>query len=228
MSNATAGENEERLRPLAEQWPYIRFLGLGAWWAWIWLSYNSINIMMSFPTYQQPSLVLAMYLLSTAGIGASTLFSAFNWKKASKFVGKRAFVIACGILASVSTILLGLSAMVGAGAFFALAALLTGVGTSALCLKVGSVYGSTSLGDSLTAGALSLVFAAFLYFTGIGIPDEWSLFFIAALPTVSALMLTMAPPTRSPRTFPSKASTPPARRSKGSIGTSSSDRPLSH
>lgn len=195
MSSAFAGvgDGEERLRPLAEQWPYIRFLGLGAWWAWIWLSYNSINIMKYFPADQQPSLVLAMYLLSTIGIAASTLASALNWRKASALVSKRPFVIAFGALASVSTVLLGLSVMVGAGVFFALAALLTGVGTSALCLKVGSVYGSTSLGDSLTAGALSLVFAAFLYFTGIGIPDEWSLFFIAALPTVSALMLTMAP-----------------------------------
>ena len=58
-------------------------------------------------------------------------------------------------------------------------------------MKVGRIYGSVSLGDSLTAGAISLLLASLLYFVGIGIPLEWRLYYIAALPLISALLLTM-------------------------------------
>ena len=58
-------------------------------------------------------------------------------------------------------------------------------------LKVGRIYGSVSLGDSLTAGAISLVFASLLYFVGVGIPSELRLFYLAALPLISALLLVM-------------------------------------
>lgn len=193
MGNDAARDAEERIRPLTEQWPSIRLLGLGAWWAWIWLSYNSTSIMRLFPSDRQPSLVLAMYLFSTLGIAACMIATALNWRTIAGLVGKRAFVIAFGSLGSIATVLLGFSFMMGEGAFFVLAALLTGIGTSALCVKVGQTYGNIALGDSLTAGGLSLVFAAFLYFTGIGIPEQWRLFFVAALPIASALMLTMAP-----------------------------------
>lgn len=82
-----------------------------------------------------------------------------------------------------------------------LAAVFTGVGTSMLCLKVGRLYGSVSLGDSLTAGAISLLLAALLYFVGIGIPSEGRLFYIAALPLMSGLLLSMG----SADPFPSAA-----------------------
>ena len=47
------------------------------------------------------------------------------------------------------------------------------------------------MGDSLTAGAISLVFASLLYFAGVGIAPELRLFYLAALPLVSALLLVM-------------------------------------
>ena len=56
---------------------------------------------------------------------------------------------------------------------------------------MGRIYGSVSLGDSLTAGAISLVFASLLYFVGVGIPSELRLFYLAALPLISALLLVM-------------------------------------
>ncbi|MEE0594298.1 MAG: helix-turn-helix transcriptional regulator, partial [Eggerthella lenta] len=43
----------------------------------------------------------------------------------------------------------------------------------------------------LTAGAISLVFASLLYFAGVGIAPELRLFYLAALPLVSALLLVM-------------------------------------
>lgn len=184
-------EYEEQASPLTEQWPYLRFLGLGAWWAWIWLCYNSVEITRMFPAESQTSYVLQMYLFSTLGIAASMLAAAFLWKRATELVDKRFVVIGFGAFAGLSTILLGFSVVMGAGVFFVLAALFTGVGTSVLCLKAGRIYGSVSLGDSLTAGAIALLFASLLYFVGVGLPEEWRLFYLASLPVVSGLLLSM-------------------------------------
>ncbi|MCB7036142.1 response regulator transcription factor [Eggerthella sinensis] len=191
MGDGRRAEYEEQASPLAEQWPYLRFLGLGAWWAWIWLCYNSTEIMRMFPAESQTSYVYQMYLFSTLGIAASMFAAAFAWKRVTQLVDKRVVVVGFGALATLSTILLGFSVIMGAGAFFVIAALLTGVGTSFLCLKVGRIYGSVSLGDSLTAGAIALLFASLLYFVGVGVPAEWRLFYIAALPLMSSLLLVM-------------------------------------
>lgn len=191
MTEMQRAEREERVSPLAEQWPYLKFLGLGAWWAWIWLCYNSVEIMRMFPSGDQTFYVYQMYLFSTLGIGCSMFVAAFAWRRATTWVDKRLFVIGAGVFAGIATILLEFSVVMGAGVFFALAAVFTGVGTSILCLKVGRVYGSVSLGDSLTTGAISLILAAFLYFVGVGLPPEWRPFFIASLPVLSALLLTM-------------------------------------
>lgn len=213
MAEARRTAREEWMSPLAEQWPYLRFLGLGAWWAWIWLCYNSIEIMRMFPADQQTAYVLQMYLFSTLGIAGSMFTAALAWKRMTMLVDKRAFVIGFGAFAGLATILLGFSVVMGAGAFFVLAAVFTGIGTSMLCLKVGRLYGSVSLGDSLTAGSISLLLAALLYFVGIGIPPEWRLFYIAALPLVSGLLLSMG----SADPFPSAVSGAGEGRGKGPV-----------
>lgn len=191
MADVRRIEREEQMTPLAEQWPNLRFLGMGVWWAWIWLCYNSTEIMRMFPADAQTSYVLQMYLFSTLGIAASMFAAAAAWKRATELVGRRLFVIGFGVLGGLATMLLGWSVVMGTGVFFVLAAILTGVGTSVLCLKVGRIYGSISLGDSLTAGSIALLLASLLYFVGIGIPVEWRLLYIAALPIVSGLLLAM-------------------------------------
>ena len=191
---AAAASHDAPATPLSEQWPYLRFLGFGAWWAWIWLCYNSTGLMRLYPSGGQAPHVLLMYLVSTVAIGVSTFALALLWRRSTRLIDSRAFVIGGGALASLFTVFIGYSAVMGGSWFFAVAAALTGVGTSVICLRAGRIYGSISLGESLTAGGISLLLAAFLYFTGIGIPEDFRIFFIAALPLIAALLLTMKVP----------------------------------
>lgn len=181
----------EGIYALAVQWPFLRYLGMGAWWAWIWLCYNSIELMRLMPEGQQASYVLIMYLGSTSGIATVMLVAAAMWRRFTPFIENARIVVCMSLLACLSTIVLGYSEYLGGMATFTVAAILTGVGTSFLCLKMGQTYGSLALRDSLTVGAVSLIFATFLYYTGTGIPQQWRIVFIALLPVLSAFLFIM-------------------------------------
>lgn len=177
--------------PLAEQWPYLRFLGLGAWWAWIWLCYFSTRLVGYFPAGERPGLVLSMYLVSTLAIAATMLAAAGASRFFTRLIDSRRAVVLAGALAATATAVLAFAGHLGGVVPFVVAAVVTGAGTGALCLKVGRLYGTVGLSDSLTAGAVSLVLASLLYFVGLGIPEGWSVAYIALLPLLSALLLCM-------------------------------------
>ena len=185
------GLPDEEPSPLAEQWPYLRFLGLGAWWAWIWLCYFSTTLVGAFPDESRPSLVLSMYLISTLAIGLTMVGAAGFHRRATRLVDSRGPVVFAGIVAALATAALAYSGSMGGVVPFTVAAVLTGTCTGALCLKVGRLYGTVNLSDSLTAGAMSLVMAALLFFVGQGIPAPWRVAFVALLPLLSALLLCM-------------------------------------
>lgn len=67
---------ERNVSPVMDQWPDLRFLGMGAWWAWIWMCYSSVEIVNLFPEDKRPLMVFLMYLLSTTGIAATMVSSA--------------------------------------------------------------------------------------------------------------------------------------------------------
>lgn len=187
MGFAKVAAHKEQEKPaLLEQWPDLGYLGLGAWWGWIWLCYNSIDALRLFPDELRANNVFLMYLFSTIAIAVSMLAAAAAWRKATDLVDNRIIVAAFGGMASVSTFLMGLSGVAGSAAMFAVFAVLTGVGTSMLCLRAGRAYGALPLGESLTNGALSLVLAAALYYVGSGIVSEWRLAYISLLPIAAA------------------------------------------
>lgn len=185
------GEEDIRVRPLEEQWPNIRFLGLGAWWAWIWLCYNSTTVMGFFPAAARPGHALVMYLFSTPAIALAMLLAAAAYRRVEPRLGDRRVGLTFASLAVLATLLLEFSGIFESDALFALAAVFTGIGTSFICLRVGRLYGSVGLGESLTAGALSIVFAALLYFTGVALPSIWGGIFAAILPLVAVVLLNM-------------------------------------
>lgn len=183
---------EKTLSPLAEQWPYLRFLGLGAWWAWIWLSFMSPSVVSRYPEQFQLSSILAMYLISTASIAGVMVIASILWRPFTRLIDNSKAVTTAAFIAALATWVLAANPGVGGTSIFTLCAVLTGLGTGALCLKVGRIYGTVNLSDSLTAGALSLIFAVFLYFVGTGVPSMLTPYYIALLPLISAALLCMS------------------------------------
>ena len=173
---------------LAEQWPYLRYLGLGAWWAWIWLCYTSTGLYAFWPddALFAPQVGL-MYLCSTPAIMCTLLLAAAFWHKVTLLMSHRLLVVAVSCLGVLGSLLIAFAPMAPDVPLFGLGALLTGIGTSILALKTGEVYGTLGGREVLTAGSISLMFTAFLFFMGSGIPLTWQPFFIAALPLVTSV-----------------------------------------
>lgn len=176
---------------LAEQWPYLRYLGMGAWWAWIWLCYSGTGLFAFWPAGPWAPHVGAMYLYSTPAIACALIAAALGWRWAAPLISQRPFVLGVSCLGVVGCLLIALAPLWGDDLSFIAGGVLTGLGTSVLALKTGSIYGTLGRHEVLTAGSMALVFAGFLYFMGTGLPALWQPFFIAALPLVSALLFAM-------------------------------------
>lgn len=185
----------EGMYRLAEQWPYLRYLGMGAWWAWIWLCYSDTGLFVLWPQGSFARQVGFMYLCSTPAIMCTLLLAALLWRRVTPLLGRRGCVLGVSACAALGVGLIAVAPLLGAGvaewAAFAVGAVLTGVGTSVLALKTGDAYSALGRREVLTAGSIALVFAAFLYFVGIGLPPLWQPFFIAAMPVASALLFVM-------------------------------------
>lgn len=182
-----------QLSVLYDTWPNLMFLGIGVWWAWIWLSFTSVQLSEYMVGFLNSSAVLVMYLVSTASIGLCMLAASFLWRTLTPFFDRRPVMVLFGAIGALGTLGVVAGAVLGLKPLFYLATVLTGVGTSALCLKAGRIYGSVSLSESLVAGGISLIVGASLYFVGVALPNGLDLAFIAALPLLSSLLLSMRP-----------------------------------
>ena len=193
MGRHLASKYTEGMHHLAEQWPYLRYLGLGAWWAWIWLCYTGTGLYAWWPVgdVSLARQVGSMYLYSTPAIMCVLLAAAALWRNATPLLGRRALVVGVSCLGVVGSLLIAVAPWLEPFPAFAVGAVLTGVGTSVLALKTGEAYGTLGRRDVLTAGFAALVFAAFFYFMGVGVPAAWQPTFIAAMPLVSALLFIM-------------------------------------
>lgn len=192
MPQRTTSKYAEGMSLLAEQWPYLRYLGLGAWWAWIWLCYMGTGLYALWPGDALfARQVGSMYLCSTPAIMCALLLAAAFWRKVTPLMSRRSFVVAVSCLGVVGSLLIAFAPMAPGFPLFEIGSMLTGFGTSILALKTGEVYGTLGGREVLTAGSVSLMFTAFLFFMGIGIPLSWQPFFIASLPLVSALLFIM-------------------------------------
>ena len=179
------------MRRLAEQWPYARYLGMGAWWAWIWLCYSATGLFALGPEGVFARQVGRMYLFSTPAIMVALVAAALLWRRVTPLLARRRVVVGVSLLGVAGTLLIGLAPLGSAWVLVDAGAILTGLGTSVLALKTGETYGTLGGREALTAGSVSLLLAAFLYFMGIGLPTLWQPFFIAAMPLLGALLYVM-------------------------------------
>lgn len=196
MANTMVSEAdcpEGRLHRIAQsltnEWPSLRLIGLGVWWGWIWICYSSSTLMQSYPAHEQTTYVMGMYIFSTFSIGLMVLLSSAFWKKWQTWVENSVVVVSFGLLASVATLAVAVSARFDARLAMMLFAVATGVGTSFICLRVGHVYGRTGLRDGFVNGAVSVVLAMFLYFVGVGLPNPYGIGFASLLPVAAAIIL---------------------------------------
>lgn len=175
----------------ASQWPYLSYLGIGAWWAWIWVAYSSAVLTGSNGTGDQGALTTLMYMTSTPSIAILLLVAGICWKPFTRMITKNWVCVVAGCVACAATLFIACAHDIYGQAAFVAMACLTGLGTGMLCLKCGQVYGRLAARDSLMMGFMSLVFACFLYFVVIALPQPLSVVLASILPVCAALLFIM-------------------------------------
>lgn len=173
-----------------EQWPSLKLVGFGVYYAWIWVSYNSSVLMAGdAPEAQVADTVFATYLASTLALAAMLLVLSCAVARVRRLVESKGVVLAFALLASAATAgtyLTSAGGAAGNAAHYAVSAL-TGVGTSLIVLRFGLVYAKMPPREVVMYSTASFVFACLIYFVAVGLPEPLGLGFTACLPVVAAL-----------------------------------------
>lgn len=174
---------------LDEQWPSLKFLGFGCYYAWIWLSYNSSVLVAGPQAGGQPAdTVFAMYLASTTALSIMLILSSVFTKISTRLVESRTFVFAMGVVAAMGTVIAAVCSASGpADPAFIAASVLTGAGTAWVALRLGGIYSTVSARQAVMYTTASFLFACMLYFVAVGLPSSVGLAFTASLPVIAAV-----------------------------------------
>ena len=176
------------LMDLDEQWPSLKFMGFGCYYAWIYLCYNSSVLFSWLGSSVGNNAMLVMYLASTTALSIMLILAAIFHGKATRLIANRGFVLCMSILATVATLLLSWGTLGGSQSpLFLVGAVLTGIGTSAIALRLGAVYSTADARKAFMYTAGSFAFAGLLYFMCISLPFSLGLIMTAGLPLVAAL-----------------------------------------
>lgn len=172
---------------LSEQLPALPFLGFGCYYAWIWLCYSSAMLVpASTPT--NGNMAFTMYLYSTSALVVMLALATVFEHSFTRIVASKLATLAFAILASAATLLVRLRLESGmSDPLFIVGAVLTGVGTAVVALRLGSVYARVSSRRAVIHIALSFVLACLVYFTVLGAPHNLDRLFMAVLPAVAVL-----------------------------------------
>lgn len=179
------------LEDLDEQWPSMKFLGFGAYYAWIFLCYNSDVLYGWAGSSVSNGAMLAMYLASTTALGLVLIVAGVFHRAAARVVESRLLMAAMAGVAALATLVVAWSSPSGAHeALFVTGCALTGVGTGFVALRLGSVYSTVGARQAFMYTAGSFIFAGMLYFVCIGLPQPVGLLMTACLPLL-AFVFTM-------------------------------------
>lgn len=180
------------LEDLDEQWPSLKFLGFGAYYAWIFLCYNSDVLFGWAGASVGSDAMLAMYLVSTAALGVVLIAAGIFHKVATSIVESRLAVLSMAGAAAAATLVVAWSSPAGShDVLYVTSCALTGVGTAFVALRLGSVYSTVGARQAFMYTAGSFIFAGMLFFVCIGLPHPVGLLVTAGLPLI-ATAFTMA------------------------------------
>jgi DNA-binding CsgD family transcriptional regulator len=173
---------------LSEQWPGLRFLGFGFYYAWIWLAYDS-SVLVPYNSSTTASYFM-MYLSSTTALAITLLLAAVFSRTSAWLVSRREFVLAAAAVAGLATFTIPICSIDthGGALLFIVMSMLTGLGTACVALRLGAIYSTVNARHAIMYTSISFVFAALLYFADLGIPAAFGPLFDAALPIFGALV----------------------------------------
>lgn len=182
---------------IEEQWPALKLVGFGFYYAWIWVSYNS-NVLV-FPSAASdlpPDTISLTYLVSTLALGVALVLLSLVRPLTRRLVGSNLLLIAVAVGAATVGTYASSSLGADANLYLIVSAALTGAGTSVIVLRFGVVYSKAPAREAAMYTAASFVFAAMIYFMAVGLPDPVGMVFTALLP-VLAVVSTLTNPERS-------------------------------
>lgn len=173
-----------------EQWPALKLVGFGFYYAWIWVSYNS-NVLV-FPSAASdlpPDTISLTYLVSTLALGVALVLLSLVRPLTRRLVGSNLLLIAVAVVVGAATVGTYASSSLGADAnlYLIVSAALTGAGTSVIVLRFGVVYSKAPAREAAMYTAASFVFAAMIYFMAVGLPDPVGMVFTALLPVLAVV-----------------------------------------
>ena len=118
------------LLDLGGQWPSLRFVGFGLYYAWIWLCYDSTTLL-DASIRANADTTFTMYLASTTALGLTLVLAAAFPIASARLAQNKPFLLAMGLLAGIATVFVKLMAPNGAfDPVFLLFCVLTGLGTA--------------------------------------------------------------------------------------------------
>ena len=175
---------------IEEQWPALKLVGFGFYYAWIWVSYNS-NVLV-FPSAASdlpPDTISLTYLVSTLPWASPSSCSRSCVLSRGRLVGSNLLLIAVAVVVGAATVGTYASSSLGADAnlYLIVSAALTGAGTSVIVLRFGVVYSKAPAREAAMYTAASFVFAAMIYFMAVGLPDPVGMVFTALLPVLAVV-----------------------------------------
>ena len=181
---------------IEEQWPALKLVGFGFYYAWIWVSYNS-NVLV-FPSAASdlpPDTISLTYLVSTLALGVALVLLSLVRPLARRLVGSNLLLIAVAVVVGAATVGTYASSSLGADAnlYLIVSAALTGAGTSVIVLRFGVVYSKAPAREAVMYTAASFVFAAMIYFMAVGLPDPVGMVFAALLPVLAVVSMLTNP-----------------------------------
>ena len=175
------------LLDLDEQWPSLRFVGFGLYYAWIWLCYDSTTLL-DASIRANADTTFTMYLASTTALGLTLVLAATFPAVSARLAQNKPFLLAMGLLAGTATVFVKIMAPNGAfDPVFLLFCVLTGLGTAWVCLRMGMEYASVGSRRATMNAAAAFVAASLMYFLVRGLPEHLGLSVMALLPLGATL-----------------------------------------